>query len=327
MNIINVAFQSVAVLLIIGLLGFWIIKRNILPQNILQILGVLAIDIALPCIVFANIIMKFSPSSTHLWWQYPLWWLGFSFIAFILSILSMLISSKITRREFAISLFFQNGLFFPFVIITGIFGPTTSFVAELFIFIAFHPTLFFSTNHLFFDSKKTEQEVNINIKNGKTRLKWGRIFNPVLFSTLIALIFKLSGIDRYLPSFIIMATQMLGTMSIPLLMLIIGGSLYVDFQNRGKIYSMEIFKFIIIKNILFPLVFIILLVLVRPSYSIALIIFLEGASPPITAIPFQTQKYGGNSSITNQFILSSFIFSIISIPLMFIIFNKYFPIH
>jgi len=56
MHILNITLQSVAALLAIGMLGFWIIKRHIIPENILQFLAVLAIEIALPCIVFANII-------------------------------------------------------------------------------------------------------------------------------------------------------------------------------------------------------------------------------------------------------------------------------
>jgi predicted permease len=61
MHIFNITFQSVAALLAIGLIGFWIIKRHLIPENILQFLAVLAIEIALPCVVFANIITHFSP--------------------------------------------------------------------------------------------------------------------------------------------------------------------------------------------------------------------------------------------------------------------------
>jgi len=72
MHIFNMTLQSVAALLAIGVLGFWIIKRNIIPENILRFLAILAIEIALPCIVFVNLITQFSPSSFVRWWQYPL---------------------------------------------------------------------------------------------------------------------------------------------------------------------------------------------------------------------------------------------------------------
>jgi hypothetical protein len=325
MHILNVTLQSVAALLAIGLLGFWIIKRNIIPENILRFLAVLAIEIALPCIVFVNIITQFSPSSFIRWWQYPLWWLAFSAIALALSLFSMFVCAKATRREFAITLFFQNGLFFPFIIITGIFGPTNPYVAVLFIFIAFHPSLFFSTNHLFFKRSNIKIEKSIKRDKPEGPLRLERILNPVLISTVIAASIKLFGAEKYLPIFILTVFQMLGGMSLPLLMLILGGSLYVDFQSKGPIYIKEVMKFVLIKNIIFPLAFITMLVFARPAYPIALIIFLESAVPPITGIPIQAQRYGANSSITNQFILASFVFSILSIPLMFNLFTLYFP--
>jgi predicted permease len=326
MHIFNITLQSVTALFVIGLVGFWIIKRHIIPENILQFLAVLAIEIALPCIVFANIIEQFSPSFAIHWWLYPLWWLVFAAIALTLSLATMFFSAKATRREFALTLFFQNGLFFPFIIINGIFGPTNPYTAVLFIFIAFHPSLFFSTNHLFFKRSNITTEKGLKDGKPKIRMRLGRILNPVLISTVVAASIKLFGVDRHLPTFILTVVQMLGGMAMPLLMLILGGSLYVDFQNKGPFYIKEVIKFVLIKNIIFPLVVIGVLVFVAPAYPVALIMFLESAAPPITGIPIQTQRHGGNSSITNQFILASFVFSILSIPLMFNLFTKYFPL-
>lgn len=321
MHVFNVTFQSVVALLVIGLIGFWIIKRHIIPEHILQFLAVLAIEIALPCIVFANIITQFSPSSSMSWWKYPLWWLVFSSTALVLSLVTMFVSARTTRREFAITLFFQNGLFFPFIIITGIFGPANPYIAVLFIFIAFHPSLFFSTSHLFFRRNMETDQGDM----GKSRKRWGRIVNPVLISTVLAVSIKLSGTERHLPTFILTVFHMLGGMSLPLLMLILGGSLYVDFQSKGPIYFKEVVKFVLIKNFIFPAAFLAMLVFARPAYPVALILFLQSVVPPITGIPIQTRRHGGNVSITNQFILASFVFSILSIPLMFSLFTRYFP--
>jgi len=82
----------------------------------------------------------------------------------------------------------------------------------------------------------------------QSRKRWGRIVNPVLISTVIAASIKLLGAERHLPTFILNAVQMLGGMAMPLLLLILGGSLYVDFQNKGPLYIKEIMKFILIKK-------------------------------------------------------------------------------
>jgi malate permease and related proteins len=324
MNVFNVTLQSVAALLAIGVLGFWIIKRHMLPENILRFLAVLAIDIALPCIVFANIITQFTPSTDPDWWKYPLWWLAFSATALVLSLLAMFVSARATRREFAISLFFQNGMFFPFIILTGIFGPANPYAALLFIFIAFHPSLFFSTSHLFF-RRPGKNPPAMDIEKARSSSRLERIVNPVLISTLAAAGLKVLGIEKHLPAFVVTVFQMLGAMSLPLLMLILGGSLYVDFKKKGPIYIREVVKFVLVKNILFPLVFLLILFFARPPFPVALLVFLESAIPPITGIPIEAARQGGNPSITNQFILGSFVCSVLSIPLMFNLFTAAFP--
>jgi predicted permease len=325
MDIFNITFQSVTALLAIGVLGFWIIKRHILPDDILRFLAILAIDIALPCVVFSNIITRFSPSASADWWQYPLWWLLFAGTTLALSLGAMLLSAKPTRREFALSLFFQNGIFFPLIILGGIFGPSTPYIPILFIFISFLASLFFTTNPLFFRKKGAGAEGKRGAEPPQGSRNWSRIINPVLLATVVSVTIKLTGMETHLPTFLLNVFQILGGMSLPLLMLILGGSLYVDFQNKGPIHGKEMIKFVLVKNLLFPLVVITLLVYARPAYPIALIMFLQSAVPPITGIPIQTARHGGNASITNQFILASFLFSILSIPLMFALFSRYFP--
>lgn len=315
MDIFIIVLESVLVLLGIGVIGFWITRRGIIPENVLSFLSRLAIDIALPCMVFSSIMSTFTPEEYPEWWQLPLWWLAFTGISLVLSLIMMFLSQKETRSEFAMNLFFQNGLFFPLIIISGIFGADNAYLPQLYIFIMLHPVMFFSTYHLFFRNKA---------KENKTR--WNRIFNPILIATVIAVIVQLFRGGEYLPDFVKSILQILGGMALPLIMIILGGSLYLDFKQRGKIYYKEIAKFLVLKNIIFPLAFLGLIILIKPDYSIALLFLLQSAVPPVTSTPILTERAGGNKAISNQFVFSSFIFSVISIPLIFWLFNHYFPI-
>jgi malate permease and related proteins len=313
----NIIFQAVAALLGVGVLGFLIVNRRLVPENIMGVLATMAIDIALPCLVFANIIVDFSPSKFPDWWQLPLWWLFFQFVALLLSLITMFISQKSTRSEFAVTTFFQNGIFFPIIILSGIFGPGNPYLAQLFLFIFLHPSLYFSTYYLFFRKHQHSEK--------QSHIRLTRILNPVLIMTAIALALKLPMADKYLPEFLVSIVKMVGAMSLPLLMIFLGGSLYLDFKKKGKIYTIEIVKFLLVKNVIFPLAYLGILLLIRPDYNIALIIMLQGAIPPVTGIPIQVEREGGNRAITNQFVLASFIFSVISIPAMFILFDRFFP--
>jgi predicted permease len=321
MDIVIIVLQSVLVLLGIGIFGFWITKRGIIPEGVLGILSRLAIDLALPCMVFASILVNFTPSDYPGWWQLPIWWFFFAAVSLILTVLAMPLSSKSTRSEFGINLFYQNGLFFPLIIISGIFGNNSPYLTQLYIFIALHPVMFFSTYYLFFGKAK---------KQGERHIQWSRIFNPILIATLLAVGVQLFGIKNYLPDFIRSIMQILGGMALPLIMIILGGSLYLDFKQKSKFYVLEVIKFLTIKNLVFPLVFLGLLVILKSqfdiSYNIAMLLILQSAVPPITGTPIMTERVGGNKSISNQFVFSSFIFSVISIPFIFRLFSEVFPL-
>jgi predicted permease len=224
----------------------------------------------------------------------------------------MFISQKKTRREFAISLFYQNGIFFPLAILAGMFGDDSSLIVFLFLFTIFYAAFFFSTYSFFFESKE------------KYKLNWKKIIHPVLIVTILAVFIRLIGVQDKIPDFIISIFTLLGGMTIPLIMIILGGNIYIDFKKQGKTQIFEIAKFVIIKNFLFLLIFIGILFLIKPSYHIALIVLLQSAVPPVTAVPLVTERSGGDRSIVNQFIVGSFVISLISIPIIIYLFEIFF---
>lgn len=309
MDIIVVTFESVAVLLGIGILGFSIIVRRILPTDALGILTTLAIDIALPCLILANILSEFRPEEMPGWWTLPLWWGFFTVLAGLMTFCFSPLSHGETRREFSATLFYQNAIFFPLAVLTGMFGSTSPYIISLFLFTLFNPSLFFSTNHLFFSRKGAPVE-------------WKKIFNSVLITTIIAAILALAGLQDFIPKFVIKTFAMVGAMTIPILMIILGGNIFIDFKNKGRLFTAEIIKFVTVKNILFPLVTLGVLFLIRPPSHIALILLLQSSVPPITAMPIMVERAGGNRNIVNQFMFSSFMASLVSIPAMVYLFER-----
>lgn len=319
MSIFLITLQAVLALLGIGLLGFWIIGRRRVPSDTLAFLSSLAIDIALPLLVVANLISGFSPQEYPNWWHIPLWWLGFAVVALAISLLASFLVKKEIRSEFTIGLFYQNGLFFPILIIEGLFGGDNTYLVPLFLFVIFHPSMIFSTYTLFF-GKRIQKE----------KLNWRRIVNPVLVATIVGLIIGLVSAREYVPDFVITIVTMVGAIATPLFMLILGGNIYNDFMykagNNKRWYIRDVIKFVVIKNIVFPLVFLAPLLWLRPDSTIALIVMLQAAVPPITAIPILVERCGGNRQIASQFVVASFILSILSIPAFLYLFSRFFPI-
>lgn len=310
MNIFFTSFESVATLIGVGVLGFWIVRRGLFPGDVLKFLNPLAIDVALPSLVFYNIIMNFSPEATPGWWQLPIWWVFFTAILIALTHLTGILSKKSTRPEFKISLLYQNGIFLPLVVIGGMFGDNSHLLVYLFLFTLLFPGFVFSTYHFFYGKKEG--------------IDWKKVLNPVLIASLLAIFIRYFNMQGFVPGFIISCVKLVGGMAIPTIMIIIGGNIYVDFQKKGPLYTGEVIKFLLLKNIIFPLIFLGLLIFIRPHYEIALIILLQSAVPPITAAPVVVEREGGNKNIANQFVLASFIFSLFSISLMLMLFSRFF---
>jgi len=312
MNLFLTTFESVAILLGIGLLGFLLIQRRILPEKALQALSPLALEIALPALIFSNIIADFTPQQTPDWWQLPLWWMVFTAIAAGLTTLSSFTSKKETRREFSLSLFYQNGIFFPVAILGGMFASDGSYLTALFLFTLFYPAFFFNTYPLFFGQMKQ-------------KIQWKKIFHPVLIVTILAIIVRLTGTQEFVPGVVVTIAQMLGAMSIPLIMILLGGNIYIDYKHSGSVlFSKEIIKFVLLKNLLFPLVFLSILRVIQPSYTVALLIILQAAVPPVTANPLVTERAGGNRAVVNQFLVASFLSSLLTIPVIMLLFTSFF---
>jgi len=296
-----ITFEAVAMLLCIGLIGAWMIRRRMVEEKFFSLLSPLALEIALPALVFSNIISNFNPAVKPDWWELPLWWMFFTAIAFVLTMLCMLIAGKKLKREFGAALFYQNGIFFPLAILANIAGGS-EYIVDLFFFVVFFTAFFFNTSFLFF-------------KSGE-KINWKRILHPVFIMTVAAVVIKLTGTHIYIPSFLLNSLSMIGAMTIPLLMIILGGNILVDFSRMGKLYIGEIIKFVVCKNIIFPVVMLAIIFFIRPSYNIALLLLLQSAVPPITAAPLIVERYGGERLAANQFLFGSFVFSLISIPVM-----------
>jgi len=316
MNLFLIAFESVFILLGIGIIGFWIVKSKIVPITLLRSLSPLALDIALPSIIFIDIISDFSPSAYPDWWQYPLWWALFTIIAFLLTYLFSIASKKENRDEFSISLFYQNGIFFPLAILAGMFPDSENYQVTLFLFVLFFPAFFFSTYPFFF-KEKNRKPLSIPFK---------KIFHPTLFATLIAVSICVIGIQNQIPMVIISILTMLGAMTIPLLMIILGGNIYVNYKKNGFSEPIETVKFVLIKNFIFPLCFLGFLVLFQNYIPpvISFIMFLQSAVPPVTAVPIVTERIKGSAVFSSQFIMASFLVSILSLPLMVYLYSLFF---
>jgi len=300
MNIFFSALEAITILLGVGIVGFWILARRIIPADVLKVLSGLAIEVALPALVFSNLMTNFQPEKYNDWWIYPLGWILFTLISLIFTILFVKIVPFRFKKESFMGIHYQNALFIPLAVISELYGQNSPQVTHLILF-----TLFFSS--YFFVSYPF-------VWSGQEKPSWKKVFNPVFVISLAAISIKFFQLDFIVPNFVISVSSMIGKMTIPLLLLVLGGNIYIDYQNREKIFWKEIFYYLTGKNIILPIIVFIILYFTSIPDSLKLIIFLESLVPPITACPVIIDSMGGSRNYGNQMVLFSFILSIVTIP-------------
>jgi predicted permease len=331
MRTILTSLEAIAGLLGLGVVGFYIIAKNIVSRDLLRLLSSLAIEVALPLFVFTNLVTKFDPAISPGWWRMPIWWILFSVLMFILSVLFGRLFPKSVRRETALTLFIHNPTFVPLAIIIGMYGSDSPYLGSLFLFTMFTASFFFNIYGVFYKKSRVllgvedAPEQDSGTQAGKTGLDFKKLFNPVIKATALALFIKLSGLGVYVPGVILSVTKQIGDMTFPLVMIILGGNICLDMKNSGKIYVAQLIKFVAVKNFAFPLIMLAFLYFLRPPFEIALILLLEAASPPLSTVPVLIGRKSGNTEIANQYLVASFLLSVVFIPLMLSLLDRIYP--
>lgn len=309
-----VVSQSVGIMFFIGFVGFFVAKRRLVPTDVLDLLSPLVLEIALPSLIFFRIIKTFNPADFPDWYLYPIYWVIFTIAAIVMANIFKRLFQRQIQEETNLALVFQNGLFIPIIVITETFGDDSLLLIYLFLFTIFYPAFFFNTYHLFF-------------KKGTQQFSLKKTINPVLIATALGLVLKFTHGDQLIPAFILTALKMVGGMTIPLLMLIIGGNIYVDLQKTGETAWREIIKFVVIKNILFPVIGIGIILFFKLEYNIAFIIVMQAAAPPVTALPIFASRAQGNREIVNQYLVYSLLFTLLSLPSILFVFDYLYHSH
>jgi malate permease and related proteins len=304
------AIEALLILFLMGAFGWALRSRRLVMPAAVPALSAIALDFALPCLVFVVILNRFHPADMPGWHDLPIAWALFTLVALPMSLAAGFAARPSLRREFRLCCFYQNALFFPLAILTEMFGADSGAVLQLFLMTFIFPAFFFNTYAMFF--------------RGSLRLDWRKTLHPVLLTTMAAVLICLGGFTSQLPDVLLKAMQQVGAVSVPLLMILLGARIREDYENRGPIYWREIIAFIGIRNVIFPLLFLAVFPVLNVSRDVGFLLLLQTAMPPVTAAPIVVGRESGNATFASQLLLTSYVAATISIPLMVWLFGLLF---
>ncbi|MCE5248765.1 AEC family transporter [bacterium] len=299
------SFHGIMEVLVIGILGYIIIAGLKSGQDYMDFLSKLLVRITLPCLVFSNLASSFDPGKIELWWIFPLLAISINIVGTIIGSLYVRMDRTIQNRgEFITLVAFQNGIFLPLAFAPVLFGPDK---------LPYFLTLIFLYNLLQVPTFFTLAVWLVNSDAGiGQRLK--SVINPPNIATVFGLFFVFTGLNVYIPEWIVRPVTTVGSMSAPLSTLYVGGVIVSNLMKARPETWGEPVKATILKCLVCPVIASLIVYMVRPPEYVALFIIMESVMPSALMIALITPPEEAKQKIVAGVIVLTSLVSIFTIP-------------
>ncbi|MCX7882041.1 MAG: AEC family transporter [Brevinematales bacterium] len=302
--------EAVGIFLGLGVVGFFLLARRAIAKEALSTLSFLSLDVAVPALVFYDMMEQFSLEKYPNWWVYPLVWLGaFGFLWVLSWVFSFMFASSY-RKEVFVSLLYPNAIFIPLILLPSLFPGKPEITVDLFLFTMLFSFFLFQGFGFFYRAQRPMSW------NGK------KLFPPLVVMLVISLCIHYAGLRMYVPAFLVDVAKRIGVLSIPLLLFVIGGNVYLDRYTTSFLPLRAKVGFVLVKNGVFPLLHLWLLGFVPLSPLFRFFIFLQSALPPVTALPVLVERAGGNRLAVQSFFLWSVGALVVTLPPLLWLYEK-----
>jgi predicted permease len=296
---------AVGQIFILGAIGYFLVKKNILGSCGLNSLSRLVLEITLPAMIFCQLAKDFSFSLYPDWWIFPLISIAITLAGLAVGLLfAWFIGGGIEKRlQFLSLVAFQNSGYLPLALVAALLPAdslNTMFIYIFLFLLGFNLVMFsFGVYMLTFHQNK--------------KFEFGSLFSPPVVATLAGLLFILFGLNKFIPDAVIKPVRLIGDCTLPLAMFVVGGNLAEI--KIGNIDKKAIFMIILSKLIILPALGLALILKLRLPELIGLLIIMQLAVPSATTLSVITTHYKKEDLLISQGIFFSHIASILTLSL------------
>lgn len=302
MDLSNIITQMIVLFLVMAL-GYLCEKIGYVDEYVSKKLNILLLNVTTPCLILSSVStndISFEKSTVFL--ILLIAFLMYLILPFIAIILNKII--KIEKENFGLYMFmtiFSNIGFMGYPVTKTIFGESAVFLCSLFNMV-FGIFVYSLGIYLF----------NIDSKE-KTKFDLKKVINPGMVSSILAIIIFIFSIN--IPTFLSSTFEMVGSITSPLAMMLIGCSLArLPIKNIFNEY--KLYPYTLIKQIVIP---IIMMYILKPFITDPLIL---GLTIIVLAMPagnitvMFASKYDGNIALASKGVFITTICSFITIPIL-----------
>lgn len=298
---------SVVELFIIIFLGYFLIWKGIIKKEALKHISGFLFYVSMPMLILNSMV---NPENINLGDVLGILLVSFGLYG-MMFLLAMVLPKLLRIDETYKGLYrfltmFGNVGFIGFPVIIAILGEDALFYASIFN-IPFN-LLAFSLGIMFITSDTRKQ----------TKFQWKQVLNPALVATLIGLV--LFFIQLPVPDLAVKVLDRVGSTTIPLSLIVVGGSLYgMSFLNIIKKYKIVIIS--AIKLFILPVVITAVVTVIGISGEIAAVAIIISGMPISANSVIISQEYDGHVLEASEAVFLSTIMVAASVPLLVLLTN------
>lgn len=295
---------AVVQIFILGAIGYFLVKRQILGEEGLSALSRLVIEIVFPFLIFSRLITEFDFKSFGDWWVFPLVSLAITIVGFAIGfILLGFVKGDKHKIQFLTLIGFQNSGYLPLALVAALLpaGQANSVFIYIFLFLLGFDLLMWSFGVYMLTSAVTK------------KFELGSLFSPPVIANLVSLALVSLGVSKFIPDWIMKPAGLIGDCTLPLAMFVVGGN--IACIHLGKIDKRAISLVVLGKLLIMPLMGLWLVLTFNLPYLLGLVILMQFAMPPATSLSVVIRHYKKEDLLISQGVFFGHLFSILTIPL------------
>ncbi|HBI92130.1 MAG TPA: transporter [Terrisporobacter glycolicus] len=296
---IGVIVNQMLVLFIVMIIGYITNKKNILDVNVNKKISSLLLNITAPALILSSVVNRDKAGDPKLVLDIAvLAIILYAILPFLGIVLAKILKvPKEDENLYQFMTIFSNVGFVGFPVIESIFGSEAVFFAAI-INLVFNVFCYSYGIYLISESNK----LSFDIKT---------LINPGIIVSIIAIIIYITNIE--VPSVIKETTSMIGGITTPLAMMLIGSSLG-EIPIKEVFLEKRLYPYTFIKQIIMPIIFFLILKPFVTNELILGIIIIVSAMPVATITIMFCNEYEGNISLASKTIFITTLCSVVTIP-------------
>ncbi len=295
---------AVIQIFLLGAIGYFMVKKNILSHEGLDSLSRLVVEVVLPIFIFCQLIKGFSFGLYPNWWIFPLASIAISAAGFLVgSIFIGFIRGQELKLQFLSLIAFQNAGYLPLALVAALLPPDKldSMFIYIFLFLFGFNLVIWSLGVYILSFTRAK------------KFELGSLFSPPVIATLVSLIFIYLGLGKFVPEVLLKPLRMVGDCTLPLAMFVVGGNLASIHLSR--IDKKAMLYMVLAKLIILPALGLWLAIKFKFPELIGLLILIQLAVPPATSLSLIVRHYKKEDLFISQGIFIGHILSLVTLPI------------